>query len=401
MKALIKYRIYFLLGMLGITVFLGWGISLIRAEFSFDGFRSDGEGEAKFYESYQDSFPHYDNVIQVALKSPGQDIWDSSFLAMVEEVFEGLKTIPNVDTVLSPLDLKHLRWTGIGVIRRPVIRFQSDRLLRHSRAQVAYDQEFYSNFFSADSQYIAGALLVNPEVLDTDGRDGVSRAIDEQLSRFDVESVVSGVPYIRTQYVSIIQGEVVSFVGLAVGLTLLVTFFLYRSLWGMALPILVVGISLVWTIGFMAITGKPLDMLTNLLPSIMFVVGVADTIHLITRYQQDLQSGLEPLPAMGATLKEIGMAILLTSVTTAIGFASLVVSPLPPIKGFGLYAAAGVLFAYLISMALVPVALLWIKPDKIRENKGFGSLKIWDHWLERFYDWVKIHPLKIVGGGLG
>lgn len=384
--------------MLALTAFFGWGISLIQTEFSFDKFRTGRGGESGFYEAYKDSFPHEDNAIQVALKGPNNSIWDLEFLQQVDTLFKSFRNIPYVDSVLSPTELESLRWTGMGVSRRPLITFEKEKDLLRSQKYLSRDSLFYSNFFSADRDYIAGIVLIDPKVLDKDERDIISKGIDARMEGIEHEFVISGVPYIRTQYIRVIRGELASFVILSVSLTLVVMLILYRSFWGVALPILVVGIGMVWNIGFMAVTGKPLDMLANLIPSIMFVVGIADTIHLVTRYQQDLKAGLTGIPAMASTLKEIGASIFLTSLTTAIGFASLVVSPLAPIQKFGLYAAAGVMFAYIISIILVPTALLNIKDHKVRDSKGFGNRAVWDRLLQRLYEWVLKKPWQIVGG---
>ncbi len=398
MQKLIRKRMWFLAAMLAMTAFLSWGASLIETEFSFDNFRSGRDGEVEFYEAYRDSFAHEENIIQIALKAETATIWDSAFLATVDHIFQAIDTIPNVDSVISPTSLQYLRWTGLNVIRRPIIRYNSAKQIEQSKDLLSSDSILYSNFFSEDRQYACGLVLVNPEIMDTDARDDVSREIDKVLESIEYEFIISGIPYIRTQYVGVIKGEMASFIILSVALTLVVMFFLYRNFWGVVLPIVVVVLSIVWTIGFMSVTGKPLDMLANLVPTIMFVVGIADTIHLVTRYQQDLSDGLEGELAMQSTLTEIGAAILLTSLTTAIGFASLVVSPLAPIKSFGLYAAAGVLFAFIISMILVPTALLWAKPEKIRNSKGWVQLKFWEIYLDRLYHFVKRNPWPIVGG---
>lgn len=400
MEKLIRNRLWFLIGMLALTAVFGWGISMIRTEFSFDKFRSGRDGEVGFYEAYKDSFPHEENAVQIALKGPEETIWDTAFLATVDSIFTKISLIENVDTVISPTGLEALRWTGLGVSRSPLIRFNTEKALKGSKRRLARDSLFYENFFTNDRSWLAGIALVNPDILDKDERDEVSKSIEKIMEGQPNEFVISGIPYIRTQYVRTIRGEMASFIILSIGLTILVMLFLYRSFWGVALPILVVGLGMVWTIGFMGIGGAPLDMLANLIPSIMFVVGIADTIHLVTRYQQDLASGLSPKLAMASTLKEIGLAIFLTSLTTAIGFASLVVSPLAPIQKFGLFAASGVLFAYIISIILVPNALLNIKPERIKKSKGFGSNPIWDRFLNRTYEWVKVKPKQIILGTL-
>jgi predicted RND superfamily exporter protein len=211
----------------------------------------------------------------------------------------------------------------------------------------------------------------------------------QDLDDSGLKYVVSGVPMIRTGYVEKIKNEMFWFVLFTVLLTLVVMFLLYRNWWSILLPFAAVILGIIWTLGFMGLTGKSLDLVANLLPSIIFVVAISDVVHLFTRYQQELHKGLSRRDAMRSTLKEIGMALFLTSFTTAIGFASLFVSPLPPIRDFGMIAASGVIFAFLISIVIIPNALMLVPAEKVRTSRGAGNVGGWERKLDRLHWWVK------------
>lgn len=398
MNILIEKRKWFLLGLGLVTLIFGWGVYNIRTEFSFDKFRKGDDGEAAFYERFSEVFPHDDNVVQIAIRNKSDNIWDAKFLADVDAVFKTFAEIQRIDSIISPTEIDVYRRIGLGVTTTKLLQYGSEEELEASKVRLQNDSLLYSNFFSENREYIGGIVAVDPDILDLPVRDSVSYMIRDRLEATGYEYVISGIPYIRTQYIHTIKKEMFSFVALSVLLSMIIMFILYRSWWGVLLPLLGVGLAMIWTVGFMGLTGQPLDMLSNLIPSIMFVVGIADIIHLFTRYQQDLASGLSRKEAMKATVGEIGMAIFLTSLTTAIGFTSLLVSPLPPIQLFGVYAAAGVLFAFIIAMALVPSGLMLVNPEKVRTNKGAVSWKGWDRFLAYLYKWVKANPMPIVVG---
>ena len=107
----------------------------------------------------------------------------------------------------------------------------------------------------------------------------------------------------------------------------------------------------------------------------------------ITKYLQEIKLGKSPDEAIRVTLREIGLAILLTSITTAIGFASLLISNVPPIREFGLYAAIGVVFTFIISIVIIPNALLWLKPERLVRKKAVDNHPFWGEsmsWLYQF-----------------
>jgi hypothetical protein len=144
-------------------------------------------------------------------------------------------------------------------------------------------------------------------------------------------------------------------------------------------------LSLVWILGLMGAMGQHINLISNLMIPIMFVVGTSDVIHLTTKYLNELRAGKSRQEAMSLTLKEIGIAIFLTSVTTAIGFASLLVSKVPPIQSFGLFAAIGVMFTFLISIILLPSALLRLPSGLFLKSEALENNPIWERMMMRVY----------------
>lgn len=398
MQIFIKYRKWFLGALILLTGLFLWNLQHLRVDFSFDSFHPKKEGESIFYQTYKDTFPHYDNAVQIALKGPKGNIWQPEFLEDVDSLFLDFQEIPFVDTVLSPARLEYYRRSGLGVRGRPLLRYDSEKAIQKSRERLANDSLLYFNSFSEDRSFIGGIVLVNPDILDAPERDSISYALLAQLESSGYEYVISGVPYIRTEFVKKVRGEISWFLVLAGMLTLTVMFLLYRKWWSMLLPLIGVGISMVWVMGFMGLVGKSLDMVSELLPSIVFVVAISDIVHLFTRYQQDLHKGLPREKAMAATLKEIGLALFLTSFTTAIGFASLYVSPLPPVREFGVVAAVSVIFAFVVSIIIIPNLLMMVAEDKVRESRGVGNAQYWEKNLLRLHFWVKANPRKIAVG---
>jgi uncharacterized protein len=389
MQTLLKYRLPFLLAVIALTVFFAVSLRDFKVAFSFDAFRPNEAPELEFFETYTDSFPIHENNILVAFQGPIDGIWDLGFMRKVDSAFENMRGLAHVDTVISPTRLLRYERSGMGVRSEPWVDLKTDEGLRESRALVMGDPMLGSVFFSRDGEYVSGTLQVDPSILDDPARDTLSHVLEKIVEATGLQHVISGVPYIRTQYVEMISSELGFFLGISIFLAILVMYWLFRSWWGVLLPLVGVGIAMIWTFGFMAVTGKPLDIIGELLPTVLFVVGISDIIHFVTRYQEDLQDGLQGMEAMRSTLKEIGGPLFLTCATTAVGFVTLYTSPLPPIRSFGLYAAAGVVFAWIAVIAVVPSVLLQLKADKVRRSKGSSNNTIWARQLHKLHYWVK------------
>jgi len=144
----------------------------------------------------------------------------------------------------------------------------------------------------------------------------------------------------------------------------LVLFAIFRTLRGMVLPLVVMGGAIIWTMGAMALFDVPLYTISTMLPVILVAVGIGDAVHLLSSYydvalQNPHRSSKE---IVSEVTQRLGGPLVLTSVTTAIGFLTLLFAEMPPFKVFGLFAVLGVFFSWLISITLLPAILTLLKP---------------------------------------
>lgn len=402
MKLLLQNR-RILLAILGLaSLLMAVGLSKLKVDFSFDSFNPPDEEEFLLYEAYRDTFGYADNTVQIAFRNEGASIFDREFLLEVDAIMEKIGALPHVDSVIRPKTIQVFERRPGAFLPTPrkIFDFEDSTGIESGRQTLLADTLLYAGLVSRDTQFFAAFAIIDPSILDSSIRDTIAAKIERILASAEIENQVSGIPLIRTQYVRRITRELFVFLGLSLVLIILILFLTYRSFWGIWVPMIAVLVSLVWCLGFMGWWGTPIDLMSELLPPIIFVVGMSDIIHLVTKYIEELKEGKDRESAMRITLSEIGMATLLTSVTTAIGFGSLLVSRMPPLKSFGMFAAAGVIFAYLISIILLPNILLRISPEKLMASRGVGNVKLIDRMLSAMGKWVKTYPWPIVSGFL-
>jgi len=163
-------------------------------------------------------------------------------------------------------------------------------------------------------------------------------------------------------------------------------FISFRSFWGIWVPVLVVMLSILWTLGLMTATGKALDIMTVLLPTMMFVVGMSDVVHIVTKYLEELRNGRERFDALIKTIKEAGFATFITLLTTALGFLTLINSQIKPIRDFGVYTSLGVFVAFVLAYSIMPVVLNKIKLPNLKTEKE--TSRFWYTNLHRLLRWI-------------
>lgn len=161
--------------------------------------------------------------------------------------------------------------------------------------------------------------------------DALFLAVQSAVEASGLENVrMGGRIHGQYWYIQKMQRELVLFFSVSVALLAIFLAAGFRTWWGVVVPIIVVGLSVLWQVGIVTLMGKPLTVLTMLLPTILFVVGMSDVVHILQRYIEALRNGHVKARALAITYYEVGLATFLTSLTTAIGFATLMSSGSSP-----------------------------------------------------------------------
>ncbi|MCA8923246.1 MAG: MMPL family transporter [Planctomycetes bacterium] len=197
----------------------------------------------------------------------------------------------------------------------------------------------------------------------------------------------------NVRVLKLMDSDLRAFFPLAFALIFLALGAVFRRLVPTLLALVTVGLSTVWTLGFMGLTGFPLSFLSTVIPVMVLVVCVGDAIYLLTRFRQELADRL-PAAAMRAAVEEVGRACLFTSLTTACGFASLATSRAEIVRELGIPVAFGVLAAYLTTFALLPPLVLWLSPTALAQAARKGPRKVNPlGWVARA---IRRRPLVVV-----
>ena len=155
----------------------------------------------------------------------------------------------------------------------------------------------------------------------------------------------------------------------------LIAFFLmvaYRDPVDIIIGLLAIVMTLIWTFGFIGLVGIPFAVLLIAVPPILIAIGIDFGIHSINRYREERVRGLDISEAMTRTTDQMTVAFGIVAGTSAVGFLSNVVSAFPPTRDFGLVAASGIVFTFLIFGIFVPAVKVFV--DRARERYPIPTL---------------------------
>ncbi len=182
---------------------------------------------------------------------------------------------------------------------------------------------------------------------------------------------VAGRPIVEGTMAVLGPADMKRMVPIVIGVIITILLLLLRSVKNTVLTLLVVLLSTIWTFGLLAVFGIPIYAVFTTIPVMLIAIGVADGIHLFSHV--DLFRVANPNASKKDTVKdmlnEMWKPVVMTSVTTAVGFISLLTSQVYPIKYFGVFTAFGVLVAMLLSLVFIPAGMMIFGLPKIRNNR--------------------------------
>lgn len=199
--------------------------------------------------------------------------------------------------------------------------------------------------------------------------DGLQARIEE--NREDGTRIaVAGIPLEKRESSRLVLRDQRIFSPLCFVVLGVVLLFVTRHLAGMLLPLSFAGITILWTLGLYALSGRTLNMITSLLPPVIMTLSASTTIHLYMEWRHGDEMG--QVERVAGALRKLFVPCFFASGTTVIGFLSLLLSDTPAVRSFGLFAALGVAVAFVIGLGGMAAILSYCRvPEQDHHREGF------------------------------
>ncbi|WP_417222373.1 efflux RND transporter permease subunit [Amphritea sp.] len=143
----------------------------------------------------------------------------------------------------------------------------------------------------------------------------------------------------------------------------------FRSLLLITAPMLVAMAAVIVTMGLLIGQGYTVHIMSSMIPIFLMPIAVVDSVHILSEFADRYRPGEDPKAALKEVLGHLFTPMLYTSVTSAVGFASLAFTPIPPVQVFGLHVAFGIMLAFLLTITLVPAYIISLSPARMAQMK--------------------------------
>lgn len=333
----------------------------VKADFSLEGFFPEDDPTIDAYERFSEEYGRDDNAIVIGLAT--DDVLDDAFLSQIRSLTRDLAEIPNISDVRSIFDAQRLiNNNGMLESQKYLTEEISTEKLREEITTDAFTEGLFIN---EESNFTAIYIEIDEDENNFPVREQVIADMQQALDNTEgLEIYVAGIPYFRNQYVNVLNSEIIFYISISSVLIILLLWFLFRNVQGIIIPITIVWLTILFTVSVIYFSGGVFEVLTSTIAPILLCVGIADSVHMLSKYQDNRSAGMLRSRAMRESLIVLGSATFLTSVTTAIGFATLSTSNVIPMRTFGLYTAVGVIIAYIITIFLLPSMLPFFKDEQ-------------------------------------
>ncbi|MFQ6047238.1 MAG: RND family transporter, partial [Gemmatimonadales bacterium] len=295
------------------------------------------------------------------------DVYQPEVLSLINELTEAYQKIEGIEYATGLTNTLEFTATEWGVEVGRLVR--QDELPKTAteamalRRRVEANPRLSGNLVSSDGtlaaiqlRFASGSGEPQSSNFATAQRVGqvTEQLLESRGSAGETEVYFGGLPFLMYNMTMLIVGNLTTLIPLMVGLLVLVLYLGLRRWTGVVYPLAVVLVSSVLVLGVMGVFGLQMDLLSGLVPIVLIALGSADGIHYMKRYYERRSSGESAAAAAAGSFQEIRIPLILTTITTMVGFGSLAISDFAVIRQFGLLTALGLFLALVVTLTLLP-----------------------------------------------
>jgi predicted RND superfamily exporter protein len=312
------------------------------------------------------------------------DILNPKTLDRIQKLSKAFGRMKDFERVISLFDIQDIHSEeGSMVVDPAVKRIPSSDIGREKlRERIRSNDLAYKTIVSEDFTYTLIVLFPGKNVTDK----AMIGSINEQLKTFpgDEKVYLNGTPYLRYEIQRKAIRDIV--ILLPIGLLIMI-FFLYFSfheLRGVILPLSVVLMSILLSMGLIPLLGWDFSLIAVLVPILMIAIANNYGVHIISRYQESnaLNRDWTMQQIVTDNLNQLTRPIVLTALTTIVGILGMVAQVMLPPKQMGVVSAIGILFALLLSLSFIPAVLAGMKKGNVQKSYTGNSSSVVDRMLK-------------------
>lgn len=373
-KLILKNRVVILLMFLMVTLFMGWKSTGLKLSYAGSKILPVTDSAFIAYNAFKEKFGEDGSIMVLGVESPS--IFKKDLYNQWSALTNAVKKVNGVTNVLSTGNLIAL--TKDTVNQKFGVKFLPSKTINSAQEMDSLASEirgltFYNGLLFNERTHAAlMAISFDKKLLNTVHRNKIIEDIQAQADLFTqktgLEVHVSGLPYIRTATSKLVSNEFVLFLGLSILVSAIILLVFFRNIFAVLFPVLVVVMGVVWSLGCLVLFGYEITTLTGLIPPLIVIIGIPNSILILNKYKAELLKGKAKIEAIEMATARVSITTLIANVTAAIGFGVLCFTGSNLLVEFGAVAALNVMFTWIICLCLIPIIFSWLPKLKVKKE---------------------------------
>ena len=383
-----------------ITIFMGYEATQVQLSYEMAKMLPSTDTASIDYENFKQKFGEDGSVFFIGVQDEKlfqleefNDWYDLTYQIKEIEGVEEVLSLAKIYQLVRNDSLKKFDFNPI-FSSKPKTQAELDSL-----KNVIYSLPFYDKLlYNKETNVTLMMITLDKEILNTKSRVGFIEEIKSTVEVFSTKHNIpirySGLPYIRTITSQTVEDELRFFIYGALIIASIILLIFFRSIKAVFFTIVIVLINVVWVMGSISLLGYKITMLTGILPPLLIVIVVENCIFLLNKYHNEYLNHGNKVKALSRVVQRIGNANLLTNTTTAAGFAAFIVTGNKILVEFGIVASLNILFAFILTLFLIPIFFSYLPPPSKRHTKHMDKSNVGktiNHIV-----WIVLHHRNII-----
>jgi predicted RND superfamily exporter protein len=397
---ILRNRVWMLLAILLITAFWSYmAATRIKLNHTFGSMLPNSDTLIKIHQDMKNRFGEDGMVMVIGIDD--DKLYTVEHFNAWRELGKKIKKINGVDSVFSVAHMYVLAKDDSlkKFYLKPLInKNQLTQTEVDSIEQVIKSYPFFKGLLYNDSSHVSlMTVFINPAKFNSDKRGPVIKEITQIADSYTPllgAMHYSGMPYIRDTFYHTLQRELKMSLLLAALVTSIIIFIFFKSMRIVLVCLTVVLIGACWSFGTMGLLGYEVSQLMALVPPLMIVIAIPNCIYIITKYHQEYTKSFNKFKSLTLVIHKIGAATFMTNATTALGFATFIITRSDKLVEFGIVASVNVMALFFLSIIILPIVFSYMKPPSVKHTKHLN--KKWIEWIIEMLVLLATRKRKIV-----
>ena len=333
-----------------------------------------------FHNAEKKEFSLYDMVVVgVVNKTNPQGVFNQKSLTDIYDLTTFAKNIQWTDEdgsvhgviaadVMAPSTVDNIEPGGVGSVRFEWLMNsppKSDAEALEIREKAQNLPMLNGTIVSDDGKAVAIYLPITAKNISYN----VVEKLKEHIATFDNgdEYHITGMPVAQDVFGVEMFKQMAISAPMAMILIFLLLWYFFKKVNLVVSPMIVAMASVIVTMGLLIVTGNTVHIMSSMIPIFIMPIAVLDAIHILSDFYDCYHVYKDRRKTIDHVMKELSRPMLFTTLTTAVGFASLAFTPIPPVQVFGIFVSIGVIAAWFFTVTLVPAYIMLMKEESFAD----------------------------------